>query len=353
MFTIDEILNNRNPFWTQKGPRNDIVLSSRVRLARNTNLPFAHNLDDFDCEYLFSVAENFASRNQESLKFIKISDLDLHQKRLLREKNIITSEMESGDNSAVIIDKDKDGTILINDTDHFRIQVIKSGFQLHKAFMVAETLDDELNKFVPYTFLDTLGYLSPDPLRCGTGLKVSLILHLPALTILKRISDLVPFVKDGGFQIGGTLAGSGRIVGGLYLLSNKVKFGLSEVEVLDAADDIANRIIKLEDESRDDFFDASRREFEDFVWRALGLLLYSRRINYVEAIENLSRVRLGIIMSVIKEYDLSLVNDLMVKIQWSHLQEYFGIRFKSIVDSDDYRAYMIRSELTKGGDRNV
>lgn len=354
MIGLEEILNESNSFWRRKGPRNDIVLSSRIRLGRNVNsLPFPESMSDGEVEYLFSVADKYALKNPSENSCIKVNSLDLHYKRLLREKNIITSEMEGSEKSLVVVNSNREFTILINDSDHLRVQVIKPGFQIHDAFIIADAVDDELNVLVPYAFSEKYGYLSSNPANIGTGLKISVMMHLPVLTIQKRIADAVPPVKESGFQITGTLGSSGRIIGGLYVISNKKLLGLSEVDLIETADDIINRIIKLEDDSRDEFFTTSKNELEDTVWRSLGILLYARRLNYVEAVEHLSRVRLGVVMSVIKDYDLIHVNDLMVKVQWSHLQEYYGIRFRSIIDSDEFRATMVRTELKNSGELDV
>jgi len=354
MTGLEAILNESNSFWREQGPRNDIVLSSRIRLGRNVrSIPFPDSMGDGEMEYLFSIADKFASRELSSNNCIKINSLDLHYKRLLREKNIITSEMESSEKSLVLVNRNKGYTILMNDADHFRIQVIKPGFQIQEAFITADSVDDELNSLVPYAFSEKYGYLSSNPASLGTGLKVSALVHLPVLTLQKRISDTIAPVKECGFQITGTLGNSGRIIGGLYVISNKKLLGLSEVDIIETADDIISRIIKLEDDSRDEFFSLSKNELEDTVWRSLGVLLYARRLNYVEAVEHLSRVRLGVVMSVIKDYDLVHINDLMVKVQWSHLQEHFGIRFRSIIDSDEFRATMVRKELKNSGELDV
>jgi protein arginine kinase len=356
MFKVREIINNRKNFWEQSGLRNDIVLSTRIRVGRNANfIPFYDSMTDRDFDLIKDIADSFISKTifgKNTICF-DINKLDLHEKRLLLEKNIITSEMENSDKCLILINNECDFTILINDTDHFRIQIIRSGFQLDDAYKEADTIDNELNSIVKYAFSQDYGYLTADPANVGTGLNVSVIMHLPILTSLKRINEFVPFIRENGFQITGTLGHAGKVTGGLYLIRSKKYIGITEAEVTQSADDIISRMIKAEDESRDEFFTISKNELDDSAWRSLGILLYARRINYVEAIEHLSRIRLGIIMSVIKDYSLAAINDLMVKIQWAHLQEYFGIRFKSIIDSDDYRAVFLRTELKKSGDSNV
>lgn len=356
MFGLQEIINRRNSFWKEKGPRNDIVLSTRVRLGRNAGfIPFPEFMDDRDFELLQDITENFINRSclgSDTVRF-NLNELDLHEKRLLLEKNIITGEMETSERCLVLINNARDFTILVNDTDHFRIQVIRPGFQLYDTYRDADAVDDSLNTVVKYAFSDNYGYLTPDPANVGTGFKVSVIFHLPVLTLQRRIGEVINFVRETGFHISGTLGNSGRVIGGLYLLSNRKYLGMTEIDVIETADDIINRIIKMEDDARDEYFTVSKKEVEDSAWRSLGVLLYARRINYVEAVEHFSRIRLGVIMSVIKDYDLKRINDLMVRVQWAHLQEHSGIRFKSIINSDDYRAMFLREELRKIGDSDV
>ncbi len=353
---ITEILKSDINFWNGRGPRNDMVLSTRVRIGRNVaGVQFAPDMDENSIAFISSIAANFISSSTapRDMTFVDISVLDVHQKRMLREKNLITSEMESANGTFVIIDSGRDFSVLVNESDHFRIQVIRPGFQLHEAFSLADTVDDELNSSAAYAFSERYGYLTPNPANAGTGMKVSVILHLPVLTIQKRINETVHPVRESGFQITGTLGNSGRIIGCLYLVCNRKYLGVSEIETIDVCDDLVNRIIKLEDDARDEFFSTSRKELEDSVFRSLGTLLYARRINYAEALEHLSRIRLGIVMSVIKDIEVVLINDLMVKVQLSHLQEHFGVRFRSILDSDDFRAQFLREELSKTGEVNV
>jgi len=356
MYGLQEIINNRKSFWKQKGPRNDIVLSTRIRLGRNAGfIPFPEAMDDSDFNIIKGIAESFIARTSsgEAATCFNVNELDLHEKRLLLEKNIITSEMENSDKCLVLINNTDDFTILVNDADHFRIQVIRPGFQLYDTYKDADVIDDDMNSVVRYAFSGNYGYLTADPSNVGTGLKVSAILHLPVLTAQKRIGESIQSIRESGFHISGTLGNTGRVTGGLYLVSSRKYLGMTEIDILETADDIINRIIKLEDDARDEFITVSKNELEDSAWRSLGMLLYARRLNYVEAIEHLSRIRLGVVMSVIKDYSLISINDLMVKVQWAHLQEYFGIRFKSIIDSDAYRAIFLRTELKNSGDVNV
>jgi protein arginine kinase len=166
MFGLQEIINNRNSFWKQKGPRNDIVLSTRIRLGRNAGfIPYADSMDDTDFELLQGIAGGFITTSPmgEGTICLNLNELDLHEKRLLLEKNIITSEMETSEKCLILINNLRDFTILVNDSDHFRIQIIRPGFQLYETYKDADTVDDCLNSVVKYAFSENYGYLTPDP----------------------------------------------------------------------------------------------------------------------------------------------------------------------------------------------
>lgn len=356
MSFIQEILHKNDAFWSRQGPRNDIVISSRVRVGRNAdNIFFPDRMDEGDLEVIDDLVSRFRQnyRTGEDTLFMAIDNLDLHEKRLLRERNIITSEMETSSKSRVLVELENDFSILINEDDHFRIQVIRPGLQLNECWRLADQIDDSLNSVVRYAFSEKYGYLTGNPSDCGTGLKVSVIMHLPGLVVQKQLNSYINDIRNRGFLITGTLGNGGRVIGGLYHICNKRSAGLSENEILETADDVVSRIIKYEDQARDEFFNNSRKELEDSVWRSYGILKFARRLNYVESIEHLSRIRLGLILSVFKGMDVGELNDLMVKIQWSHLQEYFGIRFNSIVSSDEYRAIFLRRELKEGLESHV
>lgn len=349
-------MQKNDSFWCRQGPRNDIVISSRVRIGRNAeHVFFPDRMEEGDLEVIDSLVGRFRQnyRTGEDTLLMKIDNLELHEKRLLRERNIITSEMETSSKSRVLVELENDFSILVNEDDHFRIQVLRPGLQLHECWRLADSIDDSLNSVVSYAFSEKYGYLTGNPSECGTGLKVSVIMHLPGLVVQKQLNSYINEIRNRGFLITGTLGSGGRVIGGLYHICNKRSAGLSEEEILETADDVISRIIKNEDQARDEFFNNSRKELEDSVWRSYGILKFARRLNYVESIENLSRIRLGLIMSVFKGMDVEEINDLMVKIQWSHLQEYFGIRFNSIVSSDEYRAIFLRRELKEGLESHV
>lgn len=351
MIGVNKLFENvlKKPgFWTQSGPFNDIVLSSRVRLARNVkSVPFPNNMDEGDISIVDSLIDKFISSSIYSDKIIMVdlNSIESNEKRILRERNIITYEMEISRNSKVLINNENDFTVLINDEDHFRIQVIKPGLQLFEAYSLANSVDDELNKFVPYAFLDDMGYLSACPSNLGTGLRASVLLHLPVITMKKKMNEITSALKKNGIEIKGTISDSQRSLGSIFQVSNRVTLGISEVDILEKLDNEVNSILETEDRLRDEYFSKSRNELEDLIWRSYGVLKYSRKISYVEAMEHLSNVRLGIIFALIKNINISLINNLMVNIQWSHMQRNFGKIFRSTIEGDQTRAEYIRFNL--------
>lgn len=180
-------------FWSEKGPFNDTVISSRIRFARNVqSVPFPGKIEDNEKDIIFNIAEKYCERDDSSssLKFVDLFTLVPGEKRLLREMNLITDEMEKQANCAVIINEIEQYSILINEEDHFRIQVIRPGLQLRESYEIADRIDDSLNRIVPYAFTPDFGFLTACPSNIGTAMKASVLMHLPVLTSLKGFQNL-------------------------------------------------------------------------------------------------------------------------------------------------------------------
>lgn len=341
---FEEVLQ-QSGFWTSTGPFSHIVLSTRIRLARNMqSVPFPGRMTGEESYPIRGAIDRFAreSKCKGQVSIIDLKEVDPNEKRFLRERNIITYEMEVSEHSLVAVNNVEDFNILVNEEDHFRIQVIRPGLQLMEAYKAADHADTELNRFVPYAFSDDLGFLTACTSNLGTGLRVSVLLHLPVITMKNGIPDLIPEDKRNRIEIKGTIGKSSKTLGSLYLLSNRVSLGLSEVDIIESVDDVVGSILEQEDERRDGYFTESRIELEDMVWRSYGMLRFSRRISYIEAMDHLSNVRLGIVLAIIKNIDVKALNDIMVNIQWAHLQRHYGMLFKSTGECDEYRADYLR-----------
>ncbi len=344
---IEEVIHRRG-FWTIQGPQSHVVLSSRLRLARNMKgLSFPHRMDQGEQDILRGAVERFAGEMTQcgANCIIDIHGIGNNEKRLLRERNIITSEMELNENSYVVVFPDEDYAILVNEEDHLRIQVIKPGLQFLEAYQSANRIDDELNRYIPFAFSDELGYLTASIRNAGTGLRASALVHLPVLTRNNSIAEVSESLKKRGTEIRSTIPNSTKTLGALYQISSGKSLGLSEVDILESIDGIVSEIVEMEDYARDSVHADSRNEIEDRIWRSYGTLQFSRRMTYIEALENLSNVRLGVILAVIKNYELPEINDIMVKIQWSHLQRAAGRVFVTTAECDEFRSEYLRSVI--------
>jgi protein arginine kinase len=349
---IDEV-SQRPGFWSFAGPKSDIVLSCRIRLARNIHsLPFPSTLEEKESYIIRHSIERFASesRYSSSARLIDLRRLEDHEKRFLRERNIITHEMETSPNSMVLLVTGDDFTILVNEQDHYRIQVIKPGLQLDDAYRLADSVDDELNRFVFYAFSDDYGYLTASPSNLGTGLRCSMLLHLPALAFRNRIGEMVPYLKERGVELKGTVGENRKTIGSIFQISNRSSLGLSEIDIIEIMDSAANILVSTEDSLRDEAVLTSRVKLEDRVFRSLGILRYARSIAYGEAMDHLSNVRFGIILALIKGLEIYVINDMMVNIQRSHLQNYFGEPIVSNSQCDRLRAEYISNMLRDIGE---
>ncbi|HOW81580.1 MAG TPA: ATP--guanido phosphotransferase [Spirochaetota bacterium] len=350
---IDEV-SQKPGFWSSSGPKSDIVLSSRIRLARNIHsLPFPAVLEENESYIIRHSIERFASESRYSgnVRLIDLKRLEDHEKRFLRERNIITHEMETSPKSLVLLSSGEDFTILVNEQDHYRIQVIKPGLQIEEAYRLADTVDDELNRFVFYAYSEDYGYLTASPANLGTGLRCSMLLHLPALAFKNRIGEMVPYLKERGVDLRGTVGENRKTIGSIFQISNRTSLGLSEVDIIEIMDSAANVLVSTEDSLRDETVLTSRVKLEDRVFRSLGILRYARTVSYGEAMEHLSNVRFGVILAFIKGLEIHVINDMMVNIQRSHLQNYFGETIVSNGQCDRLRAEYISAMLRNIGER--
>jgi protein arginine kinase len=323
----------------------DTVISSRIRLIRNIyNIPFAYRQNHDNYCQIKSVVEKFIGESCiKGLSILEIKSLDKQTKRFLREKNIISLEMENSDNSCVIADTNEDIIILLNDSDHFKIQITRPGLQIAEAYYIAENTDNELNRFAPYAYSDKFGYITSN--SSNSGMEISAILHLPVLCFTKKITDAQNIARLGRFNIEGLKQDGLKTFGGLFTISNGLTICVPETQLLDEFERITHKIIDLESEERENYFTEHGIKLEDKIFRSYGLLKYARRIGYAESIDLLSDIRLGIILSAIKNIDLYRINELMKNMQWAHLQRIANKLFNDTLEGDIFRASYLRDQL--------
>lgn len=337
-------------FWSDPGPYSDVVLSTQVNLYRNIYyLPFPDMQEDKDIDFIKSIASKFIDNSDYSgfYNLLDLKDFDAHERRFLREKNIISPLMEARNNSLVIAGNKNN--ILLNEENHFNIQSMKPGLQISGAFKEADKLDDELNKFTIYAYSEELGYITANPGNLGAGLNVSIMMHLPVLTMTRNISELRNITGKYCVNIFGTRGDGAKTLGCIYKVLNSDSFGASEVEIIEKIDSAVRDIIEIECEARDNYVSEYGNKLEDVICRAYGILKFARILGYVEAMAYLSDVRLGIVLSIIKDIELHTINDLMINMQWAHLQRLAGRYFIDFQDCNIFRADYLRKQFNWSG----
>ncbi len=305
--------------WFEKnGEQGDIAISSRIRLARNLkNYPFPHLLNvQQKTEIAMKVKEALEQSNSyiaKTFRFIDMAKLSATETGSLMERHIISPEFANDRKGKyLLLTEDEGVSIMINEEDHLRIQVLYEGLALEKAYETADKIDTLLDNALGFAFHDKLGYLTQCPTNIGTGLRASVMLHLPALQSGKVTERLKDNLSKIGLTLRGTFGEGTQAQGGMYQLSNQVTLGLSEENAIENLKRVAMQVIDNERSMRSQF--CKRTETQDYIMRCLGTLKYAVLMNNQESMKLLSAVRMGINEKLIEE-DIAKINRLMVVLQ--------------------------------------
>ncbi len=330
--------------------KNNIILTSRVRLARNlAQMPYPHMLNQEQInEVIEEVSSSIKGSNSAvagNFQVIKLKDMDQLDRVSMFEKHIVSSDLVNNyERAAVVVNKENDVSIMINEEDHIRLQVIYPGFKIKEAYDYANKLDDLMEEKLTYAYEGKLGYLTSCPTNVGTGIRASVMLHLPALTITKNINNVVNTVTQVGMTIRGIYGEGSNVMGNMYQVSNQVTLGLSEEEIINNLTAVTKKIIDQEEKARALLYEKQQDELEDDIYRSLGILKYARAISTAESFNLLSRVRMGIEMGIIKDIEISVINNLLVNIQPATLQLNTG-KEADLAQRDKARAKILREAL--------
>lgn len=329
MIFLDEMAN-RCPEWLRgSGPESDIVMSSRVRLARNlADYPFIRRCTDIDRANIESTVRERLNRNAEfgKVAFVNVADLDAVDRQFLVERQLISRELAEAEGArGVAVDHTDHFSVMINEEDHLRIQVMKSGFDLENAWQQANALDDAIESQINYAFHRRYGYLTACPTNVGTGMRVSVMVHLPALVITQQIEKLFRSLQKISLAVRGLYGEGSQAMGDFYQVSNQITLGKSEAELIKQVAEIVPVMINYERKARDYLLSQSHTDLFDQVRRAYGLLQNAQQITSEETMHLLSKVRMGINMGLIGDVDIPTVNKLFVNTQPSHLQKLRGV----------------------------
>ncbi|TFD98499.1 protein arginine kinase [Jeotgalibacillus salarius] len=345
--SLEKFLNQAVSSWmNEDGPFSEIVLSTRIRLARN------HNQYAFPTVFTKEEAEQTAQAVSAAVKEtgypleeLKMKDLQGLEKRVLVEKHLISPNLaEDTSSSSVWLSDDEDISLMVNEEDHIRIQCLFPGLQLKEALRRALEIDDALEEHFDYAFDENFGYLTTCPTNVGTGLRASVMMHLPGLMMTHQMNRIIPAIGQFGLVARGIYGEGSEALGNIFQISNQTTLGKSEEDITEDLLHVVDQIIAQEKSAREALVKSSGIQLEDRVFRSYGTLRYSRVLESKEAAKCLSDVRLGIDLGFIENVSRSILNELMIFTQPGFLQQYAG-GFLRPVERDIRRASLIRERL--------
>jgi protein arginine kinase len=340
----------RSSKWMEgAGPDGEIVMSSRVRLARNIcGIPFPYLASDSQTEAVarqVEAASDGISQRMGDMDFLRIHDIPQIQRQVLVEKHMISPLLiKEPHNSAVLLRRDEAISIMVNEEDHLRIQCLLPGLQLEIALEEANRCDDLLEGYLDYAFDEQWGYLTTCPTNVGTGLRASVMVHLPALVLTKQINRVLSAIAQVGLAVRGMYGEGSEVVGNLVQISNQITMGQSEDEIIKNLYGVTRQIVEQEAQARQVLLNEGRDRISDRVNRAFGILSHARLMSSQEAMQLLSDVRLGMDLGLIEEVQGNILKELMVLLKPACLQMEAG-RDLDGLDRDSERARLIRRYL--------
>ena len=293
-------------WYLEAGNDSDIVLSSRIRLARNLRgMPFPNRMnDETRKKALDSISEALLKYPGNKLMRMDIAPLPQIDRRALIENHLISEDLCKGlEGQSVFISRDENISVMVNEEDHLRIQVMAPGFALENTYTQAEDLAIFLEKELPIAFSEKYGFLTAYPSNTGTGLRASVMVHLPVITSIGRMQALTDSLSKAGYTVRGVYGERSRSAGNIYQISNTITLGISEGRTLQNFAKMINEVITLERKLRKDYYEKNKDRLEDKVFRSLGELTYARMLPAGEAMDRLSDLRLGVACGFMKDVD--------------------------------------------------
>ena len=347
---LDDLTNKSGEWLRGSGPEADIVISSRIRLARNlADYPFISRATRQDRTQIEHVLRERILSIEASgdLLYLNVEELEGVDRQFLVERQLISREhAESQGARAVAIDGCEKFSLMINEEDHLRMQVMQSGLNLQSVWEQVNRLDDLIEEKVTFAFHERLGYLTACPTNVGTGMRVSVMLHLPALVITRQIDKVFRSLQKISLAVRGLYGEGSQAMGDFYQISNQITLGRSEEDLIKQVSDIVPVIINYERQARDYLIRESHENLHDRVSRAYGILRTAQTISSEETMHLLSSVRMGVNLGLIEDLEIPTINELFIRTQPAHLQKLSGVELDT-ADRNIERARYLRRHLNK------
>lgn len=351
MSQVDIFLNQSAEWLKAAGEDCDIVVSSRLRLARNIEgYPFDQKLSGKQREEICRMADDSIKKsswlkNAYVFLYSQLSDLD---KQFLLERHLVSKEhIEEGGEKAVAVTPNEIISLMILEEDHLRLQAFQPGFNLLESWRIISQIDDQLEQLLRYAYSPMLGYLTACPTNVGTGLRASCMLHLPSLVLTKQVHKVLQALTKLNLAARGLYGEGTQATGNFFQISNQMTLGQPEEEIIDNLASVIRQVVGHEREARDFLKQKKKVKIEDQIWRSLGVLRSARLLASTEATQLLSLVQLGIHMGLIDSpLTQQDMNSLFLIIQPAHLQKKTG-RSLNPAERDQKRADILREHLSK------
>lgn len=349
------LTRSSSPWMEGSGELSSVVISSRVRLARNLeDIPFPHLLSENDASTVMKRVFEASGRVGEKgfggpviqVDLSEISPLDC---QVLVEKHLISPQHAQGrPGKGLVLRLDESASIMVNEEDHLRIQVLRSGLELAEAWVLASGIDDLFEQNLDYAYDERIGYLTSCPTNVGTGFRASVMVHLPALAVANETSRVLTAVNKVGLVVRGLYGEGTEGQGNVFQISNQITLGQTEKEIIENLSLVVRQVVTEEVKVREMLFKNHRIEVEDRVFRSLGILSNARKITSDEAIKLWSDLRLGVELSMVPGLETKDVNEILVLSRPTFVQKFFGTALTA-QERDIRRADLIRKHLASRG----
>ncbi|AGA30495.1 protein arginine kinase [Singulisphaera acidiphila] len=346
---LDDLTRNSGEWLRGTGPESDIVMCSRIRLARNlADFPFSNRASRGEKTEIEGNFKSCLTTAGLDLSYFDVNNMTSLDRQFLVERQLVSRELANGEGArGVAIGPQENISIMVNEEDHLRIQVMLSGLSLHEVWDRINRLDDQLEEYLAYAYSAQLGYLTACPTNVGTGIRVGVMLHLPALVQTKQIDKVFRALQKINLAVRGLYGEGTQAFGDFYQISNQQTLGKSELELIRILTDVVPQVIQYERTARQVLMNERRQHLHDQVSRAYGVLKTAHTISSEETMLLLSSVRMGINLGLIDDLEIATVNELFIQTQPAYLQKIQGTEL-GVEERNVARASYLRTRLSNG-----
>jgi protein arginine kinase len=345
---FDDMAKTSAAWLSGEGDEALVVLSSRVRVARNiAGCRYPASADSETRNRVVGYMDSTRARSAllADGRYLKAPDINSLDKDFLIERHLISPGFLDGEAAkALYISPDERVSVMVNEEDHLRIQALSPGLNVMASFELADAYDKEIGQHLEYDYDPDFGYLTACPTNAGTGMRASVLIHLPGLVLTQDIDKVITHITHSGLVVRGFYGEGSDVLGNLFQLSNQNTLGITEAEILHQITRVTQEIVEQEAVARQRLTDEAADMIEDKIYRAYGILKYARVLTSEEVMNLLSAVRLGHAMKIIDSLDVAVINDILLLSQPAHLQKFYGSEMDSS-RRDFVRAQMVREKL--------